>query len=1401
MKKLFTLTAPKYQNTEGRSQIKRSRFVEMMFMAIAMMMIAPSAMKGQTTTLDFGQSGTAAWQHVNGTPKNWANINMSTTNYSAISNAKVGDNINWNYGGTNTLDISRLAFVVNQNGVDNSNNGFDGNDGFYLRREKINNVSISGLYTGNYSKIAVLNLKPGDKVTFNASASNEKINGQSVAQYGVGIRYCKEFDGNVWAHVGNGGNMKFENGDSYPNTNTINIDSPGDLMVSVNKGVYITSIVIENGPRAEYLITESADKKSCTFEFTSAGSLDQNDYAIPGMQVSFGNANDYLMVSSTLRAEMHKLPSWSEDLEKNGTNYQPSAGNFYEFRPTTSGTISVTGELVGSQIHVFVYDPTVGTVGDWVEKQEGKFYRDTKTTNDFSFNVNKGRIYYICQDTPTESGNAYHLHSFTFSHDFYVEQLAKVIDLENDMDSEGWIVLTGIDGQGGHEIKVKRCSSNISPAIETKIQYGHLYMKAPQFQSGKDNAGTVIFDVKTDGGDFTFVATFPYHADFGVDPTNPNRSLGHTWNFIDPRNSDSNIGNCFIREGISSFNTGTTSGILSIGRWADDDSQFWHEVNNREWTYSRRVEGSGGTHDPYYMNTFDMVGDNADMIWETEGLWFDTETNLSIIYNESPEYDQSVTNPVDFVNNLNSDPDRYVGLLPDANGKSSFTIPALKNGDRVLIFMKSGIKMSDDDNDHGIFLKIHGAKDAIGQHIDASDLCKAGGTNYIGGSSHKRYEGCYHFIKEGDGDMTFDMVGGSMCKLMYIRIYSGDRISTNGLLSNKTIDGVTVGGNLLYMNDKGATTGDNSRLTLHYSGKVQHSAFEVLTYSGNLNDNSFSGDNFKQSGAYEQFLDFTSKVGEIGMFRMRAKDLEYNKKYVADFVDRNFTVGYRDKVDSYPYTWDFTDIQGFSSTNMTNEATNYSAANGSGELDPANAAGYEISLFDDNGNMKVHSGVYPEDCNHIFDANKIGFGNQLWAGGDVIPETRGLWFYTDDNDQLYNDCMQITDEGIRFANVPDDEGKRVAWWNYKMVVPDVPADGAVYLRMTRDDVVSDDAKTWSEKDGADVPFVATRFQFASQSSKTQLSTDTEVKGDGDYAFYKVDGSDNDWILAVKNTTGNVEHLTFTLNGWIVKKLAVSTDSKTLNKLGWATESRNRYIDPELTQFFTGEDVEVCKVTGFDYPNKTVTLNRVTVTNSVMEPVGTESSNSGYEAYLIHNTEDKAVEILNNGFHLFVPDMHDYVEGANSNVKSPQSMSDSKLKAQLASGSVNATDNAGNTNFVLTYKFRQVDSNDNVISDIQEAKEVGFYRVLSSVSSKGNQGYLPVPTSEWKKKTSSTAKFALIFVDEEEEETGVVTGVESVSLQSAEKDVFYNLNGQKLNGAPTESGIYIRNGKKVLVKMF
>ena len=175
------------------------------------------------------------------------------------------------------------------------------------------------------------------------------------------------------------------------------------------------------------------------------------------------------------------------------------------------------------------------------------------------------------------------------------------------------------------------------------------------------------------------------------------------------------------------------------------------------------------------------------------------------------------------------------------------------------------------------------------------------------------------------------------------------------------------------------------------------------------------------------------------MFRLRETDVEYTEKYVADFSDRNFTVGYRDKVDNYPYTWDLTDIKGFSSTALSNEASNYVSSKVVNNDEYGDQ--WDISLFDANGYMKLNTGFDPEGNNHIFDAHRIGYGNQLWADTGVIPETRGLWFYSDDNYALYNDCMQITSEGISFCNTAAVDGHE-PWWNYKMVVPDVPKNAA-----------------------------------------------------------------------------------------------------------------------------------------------------------------------------------------------------------------------------------------------------------------------------------------------------------------------------------------------------------------------
>ena len=1354
------------------------------------MLLVPSPVKAdQTTVIDFQAVALGAYYRDNmDADKYYANITMKDEWYSPISGARKGDNIKAYNSNTVTADISRLAFRVNS--IGKGNDGSNTDPGFYLFFDHLgnNHTDNMGIYAGNWGqKMAILNLMPGDKIKIDYGAT----------------KYCQVQNGSL-----NPG-IELQNDNNWQRNNSTNgwissneevyITKMGDLIFTANKGTVIKSITIESSI-AEYDIQTVGN--TTTFKFTKAGLLDKNDFAVDFMHVEFGKADDYLIVQPSAgqyQSSMYNKDTGSENLVTEGSQSIPSGGNFYAFKPTASGSITIEGGMHGTCIHLFVWNISANA---W-ETDGTHWYKETYPQSDnhlhtITFSVTRGKIYYICQDKDnseeTSNENAFHLWKFTYRRDFNIENLGVVID---NVDSQpDFFSVTKIENAGGtgtNPVTVKRCTGNISPSIHCWIQNGWIYMNKPTFADGTDHAGTVILDVVTENGEGTVVVTFPYHANFGADPNDPTKtSIGHTWNFIDPRNSDSNFGNCWYNAGLSHYSKGETSGILSIGQWKNTTSQFRQEYNNREWSWSRRVEGTNGTiHDPYYYNTFDMVGDNADMIWETEGLIFNTETNLSIIHNEGdPFVNPDVTNPLNFNTGLTYDPDRYVGLLPDADGQSSFTIPSLKGGDRVLIFMKSGMKLGDDDNDYGIFLKVHGAKDALGTSIDPNDLYKAGGTNYIGGNGHTRYEGCYHFIKEGDGDMTFDMVGGSMCKLMYVRIYTGDRIDTNDVLANKTVDGVTEGGSLLFINDKGATEGDGATLSLHYNGKVQFSAFEVLTYSGNLNDNSFTGDNFKQYGTYEEKLDFTSKVGEIGMFRLRAKDLEYNKKYVGDFSDRNFTVGYRDKVDSYPYTWDFTDIQGFSSPAMSAEASTYPEEPKASNDVYGNE--WDISLFDANGYMKLNTGFKELSHNHIFDAHKIGFGNQLWAGGGVIPETKGLWFYTDDNDPLYNDCLQITQGGIRFCNTATVEGHK-PWWNYKMVVPSVPANAAVYLRMKRDPSVAETDKMYSEQDKKNVLFLNTRFHFGT-NPKTSLTEDgqnvylTQENG-SNYSFYQVPGTTDEYILAIKNTTGETNHLTYTLNGWIVEKLAVSTDSKNIGSTGFATESRDHVIDHTLTSYMTGLPIHAYIVTAATAA-KAATANTPKQDGSVSvapADVVMPASTGCFLANDMYNNEatDKSVKVLNNQTHLFAPDMHD----------TPVTIQINLMKARAEAGTIPATE-GGLTNFVLSNKYFKDYNPDKVITG-----KVNFYRVADSgASTNANSAYLQIDTNT----AASANVFFLVMEGSEDplaEDFGDqdITAVKGIENAADIEGNWYNMNGQKLNGRPTSSGIYVVNGKKVVIK--
>ena len=173
MKKLFTFLSRANNNSVAiTSNYRRVSSICPIrtFVVVFMIALAPSAMKGQSTTINFSETAVAAQRATY--DSNYATEFVMSDNYEPIgNNAKKGVRIDyrWNSGisGYNrSVDISHLAFRVNASGNGNSHNT---SDGFYLRREGSGNTARAGLYTGQQgAKIAVVGLFPGDKVTFNA---------------------------------------------------------------------------------------------------------------------------------------------------------------------------------------------------------------------------------------------------------------------------------------------------------------------------------------------------------------------------------------------------------------------------------------------------------------------------------------------------------------------------------------------------------------------------------------------------------------------------------------------------------------------------------------------------------------------------------------------------------------------------------------------------------------------------------------------------------------------------------------------------------------------------------------------------------------------------------------------------------------------------------------------------------------------------------------------------------------------------------------------------------------------------------------------------------------------------------------------------------------------------------
>jgi hypothetical protein len=389
---------------------------------------------------------------------------------------------------------------------------------------------------------------------------------------------------------------------------------------------------------------------------------------------------------------------------------------------------------------------------------------------------------------------------------------------------------------------------------------------------------------------------------------------------------------------------------------------------------------------------------------------------------------------------------------------------------------------------------------------------------------------------------------------------------------------------------------------------------------------------------------------------------------------------------------------------------------------------------------------------------------------------------------------------------------------------------------------------------------------------TEVILGSENSGIMIYAVYVEEiasqstGPDREPYLGYCEVSASDGGATLYLNDILIEEIAVSTDPKELNAIGWASESRDHLIDHNLTAYFNGKyykDASVQNATSepdvktyivvkddsndpYVRDTKTQLINGIRLTEitkpmmytgSTINETGT--AQTGCIIYWGHKDSDKEFE---NKFkaketvYLFVPAIHDYLNAAkitnaienvngfylttfrgnalgnsatdNANVDQNKvaSMAGNVMVANLNGTSISgvsmeAINDDTNVHYVLSYKYKDGKGVQHPTTDEDANKDYTerFVRVAASgASGNANTAYLVLKGSDVKKSTSAVNEGSLEIFFDGEENTDAIEEIALDKVAENGEDVFYTISGQRIS-KPTTTGIYVKNGKKVVVK--
>lgn len=273
----------------------------------------------------------------------------------------------------------------------------------------------------------------------------------------------------------------------------------------------------------------------------------------------------------------------------------------------------------------------------------------------------------------------------------------------------------------------------------------------------------------------------------------------------------------------------------------------------------------------------------------------------------------------------------------------------------------------------------------------------------------------------------------------------------------------------------------------------------------------------------------------------------------------------------------------------------------------------------------------------------------------------------------------------------------------------------------------------------------------------------------------------DCIKTITNSNNNrvsvyrlgdtTKDLTFCVQNCKLYRIAIVKDNKTIgsatqNYIKYATYSQSYPVDYSLNERLNGTAVTAYSVSA-DYQSNATSVNFTELPNN--------QSASGEGVIL------KTSGNLGESHPIFTTDVN----------SGPKKLTNNALVGTGDKGiECKTAKKEGFQNYILTTKYFHLDKNENQSGDVIDGDQQCFYKWVRG-NAKSNFAYLQLENP-----SNANAAKTVIYLDWFGDTTGI-HGMTAPSQVTSGK-TYYTLDGRKVT-SPTQKGIYIINGKKIIIK--